>query len=160
MDVVIDTDILSVFAKIKKTELLQRLFTRTSVLLTPQVYTELKRGEKLGIIKLSLPARFSRIKLEHAEKRLLKEIFDRRKLGLADSECIAVSYNRKSLLVTNDEDVKKEADKLFVQYIDLTGILRMLWKGNIMSKDHVRNLIDEIEKKDKIVIEDRDIIFK
>ncbi len=160
MDVVIDTDVLSVFVKIRKVELLQRLFTKRSLLLTPHVYKELKYGERLGFIKLSIPTRFAKIKLQHAEKRLVKEIHGKRNLSLADSECVAVSHNRKSLLVTNDDGVKAEADRLFVQYVDLIALLRMLWKGNIMSKEQVRDLIDEIEKKDRIVIGNKDVIFR
>ncbi len=46
MDVVIDTDVLSAFAKINKLELLQRLFPKSAIILAPNVYKEIKKGGK------------------------------------------------------------------------------------------------------------------
>lgn len=159
MDVVIDTDVLSTFIKINKLELLQRLFTKASILLTPTVYRELRAGERQGIIRFALGKRFSRISLEQAEKRIVKEMVSKG-LSRGDSECIAVAQLRKCLLVTNDTDVKKEAARLSIDYVDLPSLLRMLWKSNIMSKSQVSSLMGEIEKKDSIVIKNKGLILR
>ena len=39
------------------------------------------------------------------------------------------------------------------------AFLRKLWKSEIMSKDEVDKLIDEIETKDKVKIKDKRRIF-
>ena len=109
MDVVIDTDVISTFAKINKLELLQRLFSKSEILLTPSVSKEIKNGMQLGIIK-SQRVRFSAIKLDLSEKRLVREIRAGKKLGLADAECISIAKYRTCLLITNDRQAAIEAD--------------------------------------------------
>ena len=70
MDVVIDTDILSTFCKIGKLELLQRLFRKSTIIIVPSVYKEIRMAMQSGLLTYSPPARFSRVKLERAERKL------------------------------------------------------------------------------------------
>lgn len=154
MDVIIDTDILSTFCKIGKLELLQRLFRRSIIIIAPSVYKEIREAVQSGLLSYSPPARFSRIKLEPAERRLAKEIHERRRFGQGDCECIAIARQRKCLLLTNDQQAQREADLLSVEYINLLLILRELWKTGMMTRDQVIGLAREIEDKDKIVIKD------
>ncbi|MGI0087156.1 MAG: hypothetical protein ACREBI_04240 [Nitrosotalea sp.] len=156
--VVIDTDILSTFIKVDRVNLLERLFVKSKILLTPSVYGELKTGQKVGMIKLTFGARFSRIKLELAEKRTVREIRNR-KLSTADLECIAVAKCRRCILVTNDSDVEKEADYLDIEHLNLPGILRLFWRSDMMTKARVNELIDDIEEKDRIIIKNKSVIF-
>lgn len=160
MDVVADTDILSTFAKVNKVEMLQRLFSKSTILLTPNVSKEIKKGVKLGIINFPRPARFARIKLDLSEKRLVREIREKRKLSLGDAECIAVAKYRNCLLITNDRDTEIEADSLSVSHINLPLLLRQLWKSNIMPKQQVVELVKEIERKDRMVIKNKGLILK
>ena len=154
MDVVIDTDILSTFCKINKLELLQRLFHRSTIIIAPSVYKEIREAVQSGLLSYSPPARFSRIKLDPAERSLAKEIHERRRLGQGDCECIAISKQRKCLLLTNDQQAQREADSLYIEYISLLLVLRELWKTDIMTRDQTIGLAKEIEDKDKIVIKD------
>ncbi len=160
MDVVIDTDVLSTFAKINKLELLQRPFPKSAIILTPNVYKEIKKGVKLGIVKYSQPARFYRIKLDLSEKRLIREIRERRKIGSGDAECIAVAKQRNCLLITNDHEVEAEADLLSVRYLNLPLLLRELWKSKVIQKHQVVELMKEIEEKDRVVIKNKGLILK
>lgn len=160
MDVVIDTDVLSTFAKINKLELLLRLFPKSTILLTPNVEREIKKGAKMGIVSYTRPRRFSRIKLDLSEKRLVREIRGRRRLGFGDAECIAVAKHRNCLLVTNDHEVETEADSLSVNHINLPLLLRELWRRKVVQKHQVVELINEIEKKDRIVIKNKGLILK
>ncbi|MGH7909268.1 MAG: PIN domain-containing protein [Thermodesulfobacteriota bacterium] len=159
MDVVIDTDVLSTFAKINRLELLERLFSQSKILLTPNVSKEIKKGIQLGIIR-SQRIKFSRIKLDLSEKKVVKEIRADRKLGLGDAECIAVAKYRNCLLITNDRQAEIKADSLSVSHINLPLVLRELWKNRIISKQHVVELIKEIEIKDRIVIKNKELILK
>jgi len=158
MDVVIDTDILSTFAKINKLELLPRLFSKSTILLTPSVSKEIKKGVKLGII--SWRPIGSRIKLGLSEKRLVREIRERRRLGFGDAECVAVAKYRNCLLITNDRYAEVEADFLSVNHINLPLLLRELWKSNVMPKQQIVELIKEIEIKDRIAIKNKGLILR
>jgi hypothetical protein len=46
-----------------------------------------------------------------------------------------------------------------IQYWDLPGILRALWRTHVLTKEQVRNLVTQIEAKDRIVFRDQDQIF-
>lgn len=159
MNVIIDTDILSTFIKIDKLNLLQRLFAKATILLTPAVYKELKRGERQGLIQITLSRRFSRPAPIQAEKRMVREMVDRG-FSKDDSECIAFAHHRNCLLVTNDVYIKNEAMRLSIERIDLTALLRMLWKSHVISKDQTQILMDEIEKKDNIIIKNKELILR
>ncbi len=159
MDVVVDTDVLSTFIKINKVDLLRRVFPKSTVLVAPAVDKEIKNGVRLGILTYSQPAGFSAVKLSLPEKRLAREIREKTKLGFGEVQCIAVAKIRKCLLVTNDAEVEREADSLSIQRINLPLLLRELWKRNIMSKQQVAILIEEIQKKDRVVIKNKGLIF-
>ena len=50
VDVVIDTDILSTFCKIGKLELLQRLFRKSTMIIAPSVYKEIRMAMQSGLL--------------------------------------------------------------------------------------------------------------
>lgn len=50
MDVVVDTDVLSTFCKVDKLELLQKLFHKSTIIIAPSVYREIREAERLGIV--------------------------------------------------------------------------------------------------------------
>ena len=160
MDVVIDTDILSTFCKIGKLELLQRLFRKSTMIIAPSVYKEIPMAMKSGLLTYSRPARFSRVKLEPAERKLAREIHQRKRLGEGDCECIAIAMERKSLLLTNDQHAQKEASAHHIEYLDLPLVLRELWKTRIMKRERVLDLVAEIQDKDNIVIDNLGLILQ
>lgn len=137
---------------------MQRIFPRSTILLTPTVSKEIARGINIGI--LGYPKiRFSRTKLDLSEKRLVRELRERKRLGLADAECIAVAKNRKCVLLTNDREVQREADSLSVNHMSLSLLLRELWRTKIITKHQVIELIKEIEEKDRIVMKNKGLIL-
>lgn len=160
MDIVIDTDILSTFCKIDELELLQRLFRKSTIVIAPSVYKEIRRAVQSGLLSYSPPSSFSRVKITPTERTLAKEIHTRRKLGHGDCECIAIAKRRKCILLTNDQQAEKEAESLSIEHINLPLILRELWKTGIMPREKVIELVKEIETKDRIVIMDIGSILK
>jgi len=159
VDVVIDTDVLSTFCKIDKLELLQILFPKSTIIIVPSVYKEIRMAMQSGILKYSPPVRFSRVKLEPVERKFAKEIHERKRLGEGDCECIAIAKRRKSLLLTNDQHAQKEASTRRIEYLDLPLILREFWKTGIMKREQVIDLATEIQSKDNIVIDNLERIL-
>jgi predicted nucleic acid-binding protein len=155
MDVVVDTDILSTFVKLNNVRLLVRLFPKSRVLLCPAVHKDMKRG----FADFSVPTGLHRITLELAEKRLVREMVISRNLGFGDVECMAVAKNRNCMLLTNDAQVVKLANSLSIQHLSLPLLLRALWKNRIVPKERVEALIEEIERKDRIVFRNKSLIF-
>lgn len=158
MHVVVDTDILSTFVKTGKAGLLHRLFPKSNILLCPAVHAQISRAVKLGIVD-SIPASFSRIELALSEKRLAQEIGERTALGAADIECLTIAKSRDCLLLSNDRQVVNEALSLGVDHLSLPLLLREL-KSGVLSKAGVVKLVDEIERKDRIVIKNKRLILK
>ena len=159
MDAVVYTDILSTFAKLEKLRLLTRLFPKSRILICPSVYKEVKRGESKGMVRFSMTTGFDRIKLELPEKRFVRGIRESRNLSLGDAECISVARNRKCLLLTNDAHSQKLADTLSIPHLSLPSLLRGMWTNNITSKNRLDELIKEIERRDRIVIKNKALIF-
>ncbi|MFQ6071167.1 MAG: hypothetical protein ACE5KT_00490 [Methanosarcinales archaeon] len=89
--------------------------------------------------------------------QLIKE---RKSLGLGEAEGISICKHRGCVLVTNDNGAKKVCDQYNINFIDLSMILKSLWKNRIITKDEVITLINEIESKDKMVIKDKDEILQ
>jgi predicted nucleic acid-binding protein len=159
MDVVIDTDILSTFVKAGKAGLLQKLFPKSKIILCPAVRFEISRAVKLGIVD-SIPASFSRIELTRSEKILAKEVGERTTLAAAEIEFLAVAKNRDCLLLSNDRRAGNEALSLAVDHLSLPLLLRELLKSDVLSKTEVVKFVDEIERKDRIVIRNKELILK
>jgi predicted nucleic acid-binding protein len=157
MDVVIDTDILSTFAKIGKSRLLHKLFPKSEIFLCPAVRSEISMAVKLGILD-SMPVSFSNVELTSSERPLAKEIAGRASLSMGDCECLAVAKRRNCLVLSNDRQVANEAVNLGLDRLNIPLLLRELWKAGVLPKADVSKLADEIERKDRFV-KDRDLIF-
>jgi predicted nucleic acid-binding protein len=108
----------------------------------------------------SVPASFSNVELTSLEKSLAREIEGRTALGEADIECLSVAKSRSCLMLSNDRQVGNEAASLGVEHLTLPLLLRELWKTGVLSKAEVAKLVDEIEKKDRIAIKNKGLIFK
>jgi predicted nucleic acid-binding protein len=160
MDVVVDADILSTFAKINNVRLLPKLFRKSNMFICPSVSPEIQKGIQLRLLKFSYPAHFLRIKLGVREKQTCMEIKDARNVSSGDAESLAVAKSRNCVLLTNDRKVQKIADSLSVNHLNLALLLRELWAHHVMTKAEVARLADEIERKDRIIIKRKELIFK
>lgn len=94
------------------------------------------------------------------ERATVREFREDRNLGSGDAECLSVARNRKCLLLTTDQKAEKAADSLSIDHLNLPLLLRELWRSHVMPKSRVVKLIDEIERKDNVVIKNRELIFK
>lgn len=159
MDVVVDTDVLSTFLKVGRPDLLLRLFPKSKILLCPSVESEIGKAVERGLVG-PVPSDFSPIELARPERKLAAEIGERPALGSADCECLAVARSKGCLLLSNDKRVRSEALSLGVESMSLPLVLRELWRTRVMRKEDVANLADEIERRDTVVIKNRELIFK
>ncbi len=160
MDVVVDTDILSTFAKVDKLGLLPKLFSKSRILICPSVNLEIKKGVELGLLRYSHPPHFIAINLATSEKASARELREASNLGSGDAECLAVARNRDCLLLTNDRKAEKAADSLSIDHFSLPLLLRELWRSHVVPKSRVAKLMDEIETKDNVIIKNKEMIFK
>jgi len=87
----------------------------------------------------------------------LKE--ERISLGLGELEVLSICKGREYILVTNDITAKKVCDHYKIKFIDLSMILKSLLIAEVLTDNTLRALIDEIERKDRVAIKDKDVIL-
>lgn len=163
MDIIIDTDIISTFGKIKKHPLLLKLFQKSRILISPKVYQDIITARELGydFVEHILIHNPQICPLTSNEIEQVKNLMDKeRTLGWGEIESIILARNRRLLLLTNDKKAIKTANKLNINYFNLPMLLRQFWKQNILSKEEVLNLILTIEEKDRILILNKGEIFE
>ena len=163
MNLVFDTDILSTFGKIRRLDLLRVLFPNARFFIPPSVYNELFKARERGyefvdyVIESGI---LEVIPLNREELEFLSRLREeRRSLGLGELEGVSICKHREYVLVTNDITAKKVCDQYGIKIIDLSMILKSLLEVKILMSDELRALIDEIERKDRVIIKDKDDIL-
>jgi predicted nucleic acid-binding protein len=153
--VLTDTNILSTFAKISELPLLTRLFAAEGIGVVPAVYEELLNGVSKGYIALKAAIELiqrRQIDLvmptaeETLEKGALPHSFDE-----GERETIVIAKSRSYKILTNERLVRNWCRRAEITYCDLPGILRALWRTNLLTKEQVRRLVTRIEEKDRLV---------
>ena len=81
-----------------------------------------------------------------------KLLLDKTNLGKGEIESIVVCKNREYLFSSMDDKALKFAKGCGVKTISLHAILRSLLKSNIVKEEEAREIIKEIEEKDKTTI--------
>lgn len=159
-----DTNILSTFAKTGHLPLLLHLFRADQVAVAPAVYEELQEGVARGYIPLEAAIDL----IEDGQIVLVAltaaEIIERSNLpasfDLGERETLRLAQSRGYSVLTNEKHVKNWCRSAGVVYWDLPGILRALWRSDLMTKDGVRDLIAEIQTKDRVVLKDAEAILR
>ena len=64
------------------------------------------------------------------------------------------------MLLTNDRKAEKVADSLSIDHLSLSLLLRELRRRHVVARSGVLKLMDEIERKDNVVIKNRELVFK
>ena len=163
MNLVFDTDVLSTFGKIRRLDLLKELFPNAGFFIPPSVYNELFKARERGyefvdyVIESGI---LEVMPLNKEELEFLGRLREERKsLGLGELEGVSICKHREYILVTNDITAKKVCDQYGIKIIDLSMILKSLLEVKILMSDELRALIDEIERKDRVIIKDKDDIL-
>lgn len=165
--IVVDTNILSSFARIQRLELLFAVAETDSLYLVPAVINEIKLGLKknLNFLQpiiggLESEIKFFPLQLTPDEKNLSSSLPG--SLNAGEKESISVCQKRMgSKLLTNDKRAHNYCKSNRIPSLDLKLILRQLWKAGHCSKDEVRFIMDEIEKNEPgMVIKGKDEILR
>ncbi len=154
-----DTDILSMFGKVKSINTLRLLFNELYV--PTAVYEELLRAKDAGlsfidyvlddieVINLSEEEHHEYISLLKNEKYLHK----------GEVQAIIICKHRGGVLLTNDKKAKKFCTKNGNPCFDIKGILRAFLLRDILNEIELRQLISQIEDTDNTTIKGIEEIF-
>ncbi len=163
--IVLDTDILSCFAKIRRFNLLEKLF-KAQFYIPSRVYEEILRAKEKGydfvgyIIQLIDDRKIKIATLNEIDVDIVKELSKERRLGFGEMEAMALAKNRGWVLLSNDKVVEKVAGKIGINVFNLEDLLSaMIDSGIIKNKIELKDIIEEIETKDRIVIRNKSYLF-
>ncbi len=164
--IVLDTDILSCFSKIRKFDLLEKLF-KAQFYIPPRVYEEILRAKEKGydfvdyVIQLIDDGKIRIATLSETEVKIVRELAKKKKLGFGEIEAIALAKNRDWILLSNDKVVEKVAREIGIDVFNIEDILSAMIEFEIIRNEiELKGIIEEIETKDRIVIRNRDFLFK
>ena len=160
--IILDTDMASAFAKIKRLELLKRLFSKHHVVITPEIYEELVTSLDYGYtFPLDIFRYFEVLyPSEEENEEYQRLLIEKRALGKGELEAISICRYRGYIFSSIDGAALKFAEANGVETLELHSILRALWESGLQSKDEVRGIITEIEKRDNTRIKDVEAIFR
>lgn len=158
-----DTNILSTFAKINQMALLLQLFARDKMAVVPAVYEELQEGIRRGHTALQAANACIQQDTITILTPNAQEIFDKdalpRSFDAGERETIAVARSRGYAILTNETHVKTWCERGGVLYWDLPRILRASWRTGLRTKAQVRELVKQIEIKDRVIFKNQEAIF-
>ena len=162
--VLVDTNILSTFAKIKRLELLFKIMDRGELYISTSVLHELDIAENIGydfvqtIFDYIDKERISILSMDDEESDLFLNLPD--SFGRGERESVAISKSRDYIFVSNETKVKNYCDRNDIDIVDLPTLLRRAWKVGLKEKETVKKIVEKIENKDNIIFKDRSIIFE
>jgi predicted nucleic acid-binding protein len=161
--ILVDTNILSTFARVEELELLFLLFPGSPLGVTPAVLGEVDQALAQGCDWLrQVPALRAGGRLVLAEpvagERLVLPALPS-PLGAGECEAIAVCQARSCAFLTNDKRARNFCRELGIPVYDLVGLLRALWKWKVRSRDCVRQLCARMEAAERIGL-NRDAVFR
>lgn len=160
--ILIDSNILSTFAKVGRLALLFQV-TAKVLYISPNVHEELQQGLQAGhtvlqaVFDLIASGKLQVVSLTEEDQQRMTQIPFTSAKGEADS--LAYCLGHRAIFVTNDQRAYRRGRQLGVTCISLATLLRSLWASGALTKEEVRELIDEIERVEGTIIKDRQEIL-
>ena len=159
---IFDTDILSMLGKIGRTDLLRKLFPKTSLVISFEVYNELLRAKEAGydFVDDILEQEFGIVCLD---SELIKE-YEEKKIKLrniyaGELTSILLSKWGGMAFVTNDSKAKRFCEENGVEWLDIIDLLRLCYRKQVLDERGIEKVVREIEEKDRTRITRKEEIF-
>lgn len=157
-----DTDILSVFAKIERLDLLEEAFPNADLQIVEEVYGELEHARENGY---SFPEKIFQatdtVTLEQEELEEYREKKDRTEflpLSKADLKTFVASKKREILLLSNDSHLLEVSDQEEVLALDIYDILEILYQKNKIDREKIQEIGNQVKQEDNLDLPDLDKI--
>lgn len=159
--IIVDTDVLSAFAKIGQLDALQALFSVEVLNIPPGVLTEIKISLDAGyadaceIFQRCLRGSIQLVLLTDDEIALKEQLPDN--FGEGEAEAIAICQNRNLPLLTNEKRIFQYCQQHGILCFRLPAVLRALWDNGVTKKEGVRKMIDDLMGKDNMKFKTEEI---
>ena len=160
----VDTDVLSIFAKIERLRLLFAVFDQKTLNIAFAVENEIKTGISKGfhlfnaIIALQTQGQIHTYHTTPADQEFMISL--PQTLNAGERESMALCKRFTATFASNEKRVMHHCQTNGIRCINLVDILRLLWELQILSQADVRKVIIEIETEDQLKFRSIDPIFK
>jgi predicted nucleic acid-binding protein len=162
--ILVDTNILSTFARVGELELLFELFKRSKLALTPTVREELNVAVVHGCAWLEQVTRLlDQGRLEMvvaAPDEIQARMALPTSLGAGEAQSIAICQARDWPFLTNDKRARNYCIEAGLEVFDLPDLLRALWEWRIRSPQFVQDLCTRMEAAEDMTIPNKKAIFR
>lgn len=161
--VFIDTDVLSIFAKVQRLPLLFTVFNADLLNISSAVERELHTGADKGfnfvehVMALHAQGRIVTYQPTDADQQFMITL--PWTLGLGERESMAICKRFGAVFVSNERRVKHHCLRIQIDCVNLAETLRALWEFGILTQSDVRIIIDDIKAKDNLRFRTTDPIF-
>ncbi|MHB8567922.1 MAG: hypothetical protein ACYC7D_14125 [Nitrososphaerales archaeon] len=142
MKIVADTDILSIFAKISRVDILESLFQ--DILIPRGVISELQKGSNM------IDTAFSKAVFAREELNLLRGKYPN--LHRGEIECFVVAKSRDIPMTSNERIIQVLCRREKVECLSLPNILRFAILEKVLTREEAREIVSLIELKDNTII--------
>lgn len=162
--VFVDTDVLSIFAKIQRLPLLFQVFNQESLNIARAVQNEIRRGILKGfqfsrdIIALQTQGRIQTHYPNATDLVFMRSLHESLEAGESESMALCKRFN--AIFASNERRVMHHCRANEISCIDLARILRALWELEILTQTDVRCLMREIETADQLNFRTPNEIFR
>ncbi len=152
--IIVDTDILSMFAKAEALHVLMEFVGSDHIGMTPAISDEISVPLQYGYsFPLQVLSQIPVVPIsETVGKECLQLHITAAFLGRGEREAIAFCKIENAMFATNDSTARKFAQTQGVAVISLQAILRGIWISGIRAKADVKTLLDRIKVADYLKI--------
>lgn len=152
MIIVIDTDILSMFAKVDAIDILKRLF-KDRIVITLKIRDEISIPLEYGYtFPLNVISKIKTVPLTSSALKEYERLSENWTLGKGELEAISYCKTENGIFLTNDKKARDIAKSEGVRVISLQAVLRALWKAGIVTKEETKRLLERVKEVDNLYI--------
>lgn len=157
----IDTDVLSIFAKADALPTLCRLFQCEQLPITQGVLNELLVPLEYGYdFPQRILARTEVVSVSPEEIEDYETLRRQGKLSVADAEMIAICKRHGWIYVTMDKVASRSAEAFGVRTVDLRALLEAIKRAGLLDLEQLQVLIERMEREDRTRIPYKEALLK
>ena len=152
--ILVDTDILSALAKIDRLNLLFELFGVTRLQIVPSVLGEIQiniqEGRNFAQKILDLIANGQLEVVDLPERATVSKHIVPNNFGIGERDSVLIAQENNALLLSNESRVEHFCREKGIAYASLSSILRSLRINRFLSIDELRQVVADLETKDRM----------
>ncbi len=141
---ILDTNILSLFAKVNSLNILQQ-FATLPLYITPVIQQELEAGLKrevhylADVLQLVKSGRLQVIRPNKADEQFISKLPP--KLGLGEAEAIALCQRCNMVFITRDRKAANYCERSGIGFIRLTDLLEQLKIAGLLGASKIEQML-------------------